>query len=272
MDTTTEPDGAPVRVEALGKHYGKGKGLVRALEDVSFTVARGEFLAIIGPSGSGKSTLLHLVAGLAAPSRGRVLIDGQDLAAMNDRRLTLFRRRKIGLVFQAYNLIPALSAEDNVRLPLLLERGARPAERSGTAAASPDGGKIDGLLRTLGLTDRRRHRPDQLSGGEQQRVAIGRAMVNDPSVILADEATGNLDTASSQRLCRLMRDLAAEEGRTILAVTHDPGVAFWARRILVLKDGRIVKELRPASYRTAGELGAHFQELTSDGQEAAPCA
>ena len=257
--TTPVQTSPPVQVQGLGKCFGKNHSQVVALKDVSFSVARGEFLAVIGPSGSGKSTLLHLIAGLDAPTAGSVLIDGQDLSRMSDRRLTLFRRHKVGLVFQAYNLIPSLSAEDNVRLPLLLEGGR-----------APDTRRVDGLLRSLGLADRCRHRPDQLSGGEQQRVAIARAMINDPAVILADEATGNLDTASSQHLCLLLRDLATDGGRAILAVTHDPNVAFWANRILVLKDGQIVEEIRPSSFRTAGELGAHFQLVTSGGNPFPP--
>jgi putative ABC transport system ATP-binding protein len=254
-DGTGGDDGAPLRAERLSKHYGKGKGAVQALVGVSFRVKRGEFVAIIGPSGSGKSTLLHLLAGLATPSSGSVHVDGQDLAAMNDRRLTLFRRRKIGLVFQAYNLIPSLSAEDNIRLPLLLERGG-PA----------DPARVEKIIQSLGLAQRRKHRPDQLSGGEQQRVAIGRAMVNDPAVILADEATGNLDTASSRRFCQLMHDLSTGQGRTILAVTHDPAVAAWARRVLVLRDGRIVHEVRPAEHADAKELAGRLADMVA-GQD-----
>ncbi len=257
----TEDDHLPVRVEGLSKYYGEGKSAVKALDRVSLTVRQGEFLAIIGPSGSGKSTLLHLIAGLASPDAGRVLVKGRDLAEMGDRELTIFRRRNVGLVFQAYNLIPTLSAEDNLRLPLLLD---------GRVSVPP--GRVEELIRSLGLSERRRHRPDQLSGGEQQRVAIGRAMVTDPAVILADEATGNLDTANARRLCQLMRGLCVDHGRTILAVTHDPNVAVWAQRVLVLRDGRIVAELRPSDYEDARDLGAHLLDLTAGEQEAPACA
>jgi len=254
-------DNVPVRVEGLSKYYGDGRNAVKALDRISLTVKQGEFLAIIGPSGSGKSTLLHLIAGLASPDAGRVLVKGRDLSEMSDRELTIFRRRNVGLVFQAYNLIPTLSAEDNLRLPLLLDGGE---------PVTP--GRVDGLIQSLGLSERRRHRPDQLSGGEQQRVAIGRAMVNDPAVILADEATGNLDSASSRRLCQLMRELCVDHGRTIVAVTHDPSVAVWAQRILVLRDGRIVKGLKPSDYEGVKDLAEHLLDLTAGEQEAPACA
>ncbi|MCE5279068.1 MAG: ABC transporter ATP-binding protein, partial [Planctomycetaceae bacterium] len=190
---TPPPSLPPVEVSDLSMSFGHGPNEVHALRDINLEVDSGEHLAVIGPSGSGKSTLLHLTAGLAAPTAGRVLIGGKDLSTLKDRALTLLRRRRIGMVFQAFNLVPTLSVEDNLRLPLLLERGQ-----------SGDRQKVEFLLETLGLKDRRRHRPDQLSGGEQQRVAIGRAMITNPTVILADEPSGNLDCASGRNLCELM--------------------------------------------------------------------
>ncbi|HOF18584.1 MAG TPA: ABC transporter ATP-binding protein [Phycisphaerae bacterium] len=259
--TMTAQDLPPVQVQNLGKSFGQGKSRVNALVNVSLEVRQGEHVAVIGPSGSGKSTLLHLIAGLTGADFGRVVIAGQDLAEMKDRRLTLFRRRHIGMVFQSYNLIPTLTVEDNLRLPLLLERGRAPAN-----------GRIDALLTTLGLENRRRHRPDQLSGGEQQRVAIGRAMIADPTVILADEPTGNLDSASSRNLCKLLQRLCDEHGRTIITVTHDPAVAVWADRVMVLKDGRIVETLDTSAYDSARELGVRFLEILDRNEGADACA
>lgn len=253
-------DVAPVHVQNLSKSFGQGSSQVRALEGVSLHVGQGEHLAVIGPSGSGKSTLLHLIAGLTSPSAGTVTIDGKALAGMSDCHLTLFRRRHIGMVFQAYNLIPTLSVEDNIRLPLLLERGR-----------STDDQKVESLLETLGLKDRRRHRPDQLSGGEQQRVAIGRAMVTDPTVILADEPSGNLDFANSRKLCELMHRLCTQQSRTIITVTHDPNVAMWAHRVVVLKDGQVVEILTPSAFSSARELGTCFQDIL-ERKEAGTCA
>jgi len=186
----------PLVVENVTKQFRQGAETVDALAGVSLQVAAGQFLAVMGASGSGKSTLLHLMAALAAPSGGRVVINGQDLAELNDTQLTLFRRRNIGLVFQAFNLIPTLSAEENIALPLMLE-GKKPCEVSL---------KVEELMGRLGMSARRSHRPDAMSGGEQQRVAIGRALVNDPAVILADEPTGNLDSANSRAVCELLRD------------------------------------------------------------------
>ena len=258
--TTPSQGHPPVRVSGLDMYFGRGSNRVHALKEVSLEVGGGEHLAIIGPSGSGKSTLLHLIAGLTSPSAGQVLVGGQDLAAMKDRQLTLFRRRHIGMVFQAYNLIPTLNVEDNLRLPLLLERGR-----------SEDRHKVESLLETLGLKDRRRHRPDQLSGGEQQRVAIGRAMITDPTVILADEPSGNLDFSNSRKLCELMHRLCAQQSRTIVTVTHDPGVAMWAHRVMILKDGRIVETLTPSDFSSARELGTRFQDIL-ERKEACACA
>ena len=205
----------PLVVENVSKSFKQGSRSVQALASVSLRVAEGQFLAIMGASGSGKSTLLYLMAGLTPPDSGRILINDQDISHMSDRQLTLFRRRNIGLVFQAFNLIPTLSAWENVALPLMLDR---------KAAASLDG-KVDQLMQTFNLTDRRDHRPDVMSGGEQQRVAIARALIADPAVVLADEPTGNLDSANSKSICELLRDLCAIHGKTIVMVTHEPSVA-----------------------------------------------
>ncbi|MBN1553554.1 MAG: ABC transporter ATP-binding protein [Phycisphaerae bacterium] len=230
--------------------------MVQAIAEVSLQVQAGEHLAVIGPSGSGKSTLLHLIAGLTSPDAGHVAVGGVDLASMNDRRLTLFRRQHIGMIFQSYNLIPTLTVEDNILLPLLLGKGR-----------SRRDGHIDVLLDTLGLTDRRRHRPDELSGGEQQRVAIARALIADPTVILADEPTGNLDSLNGQKLCEMISKLRKEQKRTIITVTHDPSVAIWADRVLVLRDGWIVETLSTDSYSTSKELGERFLEVLSRDAE-----
>jgi putative ABC transport system ATP-binding protein len=241
---------APVVVENAAKNFRQGDRSVRALDGVSLDIQRGQFVAIMGASGSGKSTLLHLMAALAKPDGGRVMIDGQDPATMNDRTLTKFRRRHIGLVFQAFNLIPTLSAEENVALPLMLDGRLGREENA----------KVEELLRSLGLIDRRLHRPDAMSGGEQQRVAIGRALVTDPAVILADEPTGNLDSANSRAVCELLRDLSIIHGKTVVMVTHEPTVAAYASEVAVLKDGKLVE--RFATEGTAGSQGlaARYQE------------
>jgi putative ABC transport system ATP-binding protein len=207
----------------------------------------------MGASGSGKSTLLHVMAGLTRPDAGQIVVDGQDLSAMSDYRLTLFRRRHIGLVFQAFNLIPTLTAQDNVLLPALAD---------GRAGLVDD--QLDALLTRLGLADRRRHRPDALSGGEQQRVAIARAMIGSPSIILADEPTGSLDSVTGQSICRLLQELCKEQGRTIVVVTHEPAVAVWAQRIVVLKDGRILTEFATAQFQDAHSLAAHYQDIVNN--------
>src|SRR5947199_1009908 len=220
---------APLVVDKAVKQFRQGDRLVHALNGVSLEVNQGVFLAIMGASGSGKSTLLHLMAGLAKPEMGKVLVNGTNLVALTDRELTLFRRRNIGLVFQAFNLIPTLTAEENIALPLLLDG-------KDESAAAP---KIAELSETLGLTSRRSHRPDAMSGGEQQRVAIGRALVTDPAVLLADEPTGNLDSSNSRAVCELLRDLCSIHNKTIVMVTHEPTVAAYAQEVAVLKDGRL---------------------------------
>jgi putative ABC transport system ATP-binding protein len=244
---------SPLVVENVIKTFRQGQQIVTALAGVSLEVATGQFLAIMGASGSGKSTLLHLMAGLAAPDAGKVLLAGQDLSAMNDKQLTLFRRRQIGLVFQAFNLIPTLSAEENVALPLLLE-GRRPDEIAL---------KTRELLERLGMTARRAHRPDALSGGEQQRAAIGRALVSDPAVVLADEPTGNLDSANSKAVCELLRDLSVIHNKTIVMVTHEPAVAAYATEVAVLKDGKLVERFPTEGPENGHGLARRYAELVA---------
>jgi putative ABC transport system ATP-binding protein len=250
--TTTLP--TPLVVERATKQFRQGEVIIEALKNVSLTINRGEYVAVMGASGSGKSTLLHVMAGLTKPDRGRILVDGQDLSAMSDRRLTHFRRRHVGLVFQAFNLISMLTAEDNILLPLL----AAGQGQSGN-------GRLHELLARLDLTARRRHRPDALSGGEQQRVAIARALVADPSIILADEPTGSLDSVSGQNICRLLRELCREQKRTIVVVTHEPAVAVWAERIVVLKDGQVLTEFKTSEYPDLHSLAAHYQDIVGTG-------
>lgn len=244
MPTVLEADG-------LAKVYGGAGDPVPALSDVSLSVEAGTFVAVMGASGSGKSTLLHLLAGLDTPSAGRVRIEGHDLTAMSDHKRTLFRRRRLGIVFQAYNLLPVLTARENVALPLMVD-GVRP--RSVQA-------KVDELLRTVDLTARQTHRPQALSGGEQQRVAIARALVNDPAILLADEPTGNLDSRHGQEIWRLLKALVRDHGRTVIAVTHEAHGAAHADRIIVLKDGRIVGEIEEDGGFDAALVAARYAEL-----------
>jgi putative ABC transport system ATP-binding protein len=218
-------------LEAVGlrKRYAMGEVSVEALRGVDFVVKRGEFVAIMGPSGSGKSTLLHLLGGLDDPTEGEVLLAGQPLAQLSDDRLTLIRRRQVGFVFQFFNLLPTLTAAENVALPLLID-GRRLEDHED---------RIADLLALVGLADRAGHRPDQLSGGEQQRVAIARAFVTDPEVVLADEPTGNLDSAAGEEILRLLRRMRDEKGQTIVMVTHNEHAAEYADRIVRLRDGHL---------------------------------
>jgi putative ABC transport system ATP-binding protein len=248
----------PLCVERLTKRFRQGNAFVEALKDVSLTIDRGQFVAVMGASGSGKSTLLHVMAGLTRPDAGQVAVDGQKLAALSDYQLTLFRRRHIGLVFQAFNLIPTLTARDNILLPLLADGRSHLGD-----------GPLDTLLARLGLADRQRHRPDALSGGEQQRVAIARAIIGDPSIILADEPTGSLDSVTGQSICKLLRELCKEQGRTIVVVTHEPAVAVWAERIVVLKDGRILTEFPTEQFHDVHQLAAHYQDVVNAPTEVA---
>ncbi len=221
-----------LRVEHLSKHYGAGENLVRAVDDVSFSVEKGEFLAIIGPSGSGKSTLLHILGGVDRPTAGKVFVDGQDVYAQNDEQLAIFRRRQVGLIYQFYNLIPVLTAEENMTLPVLLDGREVNKER------------LEELLDTLALTDRRKNLPNQLSGGQQQRVSIGRALMNAPAVVLADEPTGNLDSKNSQEIVQLLKYSNRHYGQTLIVITHDESIALQADRIIAIEDGKIVRDER----------------------------
>ena len=247
---------SPLHAQGVIKRFQQGEGAVTALAGVDLEVVAGEFVAIMGASGSGKSTLLHALAGLTGIDGGRILVDGQDLATLSDAALTRFRRERIGLVFQAFNLIPTLSAEDNVRLPAL--------GRAGLEAT------VDRLFTRLGLGERRRHKPDALSGGEQQRVAIARALVCDPAILLVDEPTGSLDSVAGQNLCTLLRGLCSDERRTIVVVTHEPAVARWADRVVVLRDGRQVDAFATTGLPDAQALAQRYQAaLTAPGATAA---
>lgn len=219
-----------LRVEHLTKTYGTGEAAVKAVDDVSFSVQKGEFVAIVGPSGSGKSTLLHILGGVDKPSSGKVFINGTDVYSLNETKLAIFRRRQIGLVYQFYNLIPVLNVEENITLPLLLD------ERKS------DAGQLQGLLNTLNLSDRSKHLPNQLSGGQQQRVSIGRALINSPAIVLADEPTGNLDSKNSADIMELLRYSNKTFDQTLLLITHDQNIALGAGRILAIEDGRIVRD------------------------------
>ena len=219
-----------LEVKNLSKIYGKGDTLVKAVDDVSFTVEQGEFVAIIGPSGSGKSTLLHIIGGVDTPTTGNVIIDGTDITKLKESPLSIFRRRQIGLVYQFYNLIPILTVEENLTLPLLLD-GRKPNKE-----------QIDYLVSNLGLSDRLKHLPNQLSGGQQQRVSIGRALANNPALLLADEPTGNLDSENSKEIVALLRKFNREHNQTVIMITHDERIAQSADRIIAIEDGKIVKD------------------------------
>jgi len=215
------------------KQYNMGEVTVSALQEVSFSVTKGEFVAVMGPSGSGKSTLLHLLGGLDEPTSGDIALADHAITHLSDDEVTVVRRRKVGFIFQFYNLVPTLTAAENVGLPLLID-GQRVDRHKE---------KIDKLLKMVGLADRSDHKPDQLSGGQQQRVAIARAFVNDPEIVLADEPTGNLDSQSGTAILELLRRSAEALGQTIVMVTHDPRAASYADRVVFLKDGRIVQNL-----------------------------
>ncbi|MBI3741258.1 MAG: ABC transporter ATP-binding protein [Chloroflexi bacterium] len=225
---------AVLQVESVKKKYQLGQVSVDALAGVDFAVQAGEFVAIMGPSGSGKSTLLHLLGGLDQASEGEVILAGNKLALLKDDAITLVRRRNVGFIFQFYNLMPTLTAEENIALPLLID-GKNPADFRA---------RIDQLLNLVGLADRRLHKPDQLSGGQQQRVAIARAFVTAPSIVLADEPTGNLDSKSGEEVLDLLRHSAVNLKQTIVMVTHDPKAASYSDRVVFLKDGKIVDEIK----------------------------
>ena len=219
-----------LKVEHLSKLYGTGENQIRALDDVSFTVENGQFLAIIGPSGSGKSTLLHILGGVDKPTSGKVYLNGEDVFAQSEDQLAIFRRRQVGLIYQFYNLIPVLNVVENITLPVQL-----------------DGQKVNkdylsDLLDTLNLKGRETHLPNQLSGGQQQRVSIGRALMNNPAVVLADEPTGNLDSKNSQEIMELLKASNKKYGQTLIVITHDENIALQADRIIAIEDGKIVRD------------------------------
>lgn len=221
-----------LRIEHLSKVYGQGENQVRAVDDVSFSVEKGEFLAIIGPSGSGKSTLLHILGGVDRPTSGKVYVDGQDVYAQDEDHLAIFRRRQVGLIYQFYNLIPVLNVVENMTLPVLMDGRAVNRQR------------LDELLDVLGLRGREKHLPNQLSGGQQQRVSIGRALMSAPAVVLADEPTGNLDSKNSQEIVELLKLSNRKYGQTLVIITHDENIALQAHRIIAIEDGRITRDQR----------------------------
>ena len=221
-----------LRVENLNKTYGKGENQVKAVDNISFSVEKGEFIAIIGASGSGKSTLLHLIGGVDRPTSGKVFIDGKDIYTLNDDNLAIFRRRQIGLIYQFYNLIPVLNVTENITLPTKLD-GREVNER-----------RLNDLLKTLGLEKRKYNLPNQLSGGQQQRVSIGRAMMNEPALMLADEPTGNLDSKASEEIISLLRLSNKKYNQTVIVITHDEKIALEADRVITIDDGKIIKDER----------------------------
>ena len=221
-----------LKVENLSKIYGKGENQVKAVDNVSFSVEKGEFVAIVGASGSGKSTLLHLLGGVDRPTSGKVFIDGKDIYKLNDENLAIFRRRQVGLIYQFYNLIPILNVEENITLPCNLD--GKEVNRE----------KLEELLKTLKLENRRKHLPNELSGGQQQRVSIGRAVINSPAIMLADEPTGNLDSQASEEIISLLRLSNKKYNQTVIVITHDEKIALEADRVIKIDDGKIVKDER----------------------------
>ena len=219
-----------LKIEHLSKIYGKGDTEVRALDDVSFTVPKGQFVAIIGPSGSGKSTLLHILGGVDQPSEGQVVVDGTVITDLKEDKLAVFRRRQVGLIYQFYNLIPILTVEENMTLPLLLDD------------KKVDRAHFDSLVQVLGLQHRLGHLPSELSGGQQQRVSIGRALMNNPAILLADEPTGNLDSKNSKEIVELLRSFNKSLNQTVIIITHDERIALDADRVIAVEDGKIVKD------------------------------
>lgn len=221
-----------LKVEHLKKNYGKGNTLVKALDDVSFSVEKGEFVAVVGASGSGKSTLLHLLGGVDKPTSGKIIIDGEDIYNLNETNLAIFRRRQVGLIYQFYNLIPILNVKENMTLPILLD------------GKTPDETYLKELIETLGLSNRVNHLPNELSGGQQQRVSIGRALMNRPALLLADEPTGNLDSKASKDIIELLKLSNKKYKQTIIMITHDHELALNADRIITIDDGKIVSDER----------------------------
>ena len=219
-----------LRVEHLKKTYGEGENAVHALDDVSFSIEKGEFTAIIGPSGSGKSTLLHILGAVDVPTSGKVYMDGQDVFAQNEEELAVFRRRQVGLIYQFYNLIPVLNVRENITLPILMD-GRKINEK-----------RLQEMIHTLRLEGREKHLPNQLSGGQQQRVSIGRALMNAPAVVLADEPTGNLDSRNSHEIMELLKESNKRYNQTLIMITHDENIALQADRIIAIEDGRITRD------------------------------
>ena len=219
-----------LRVEHLTKTYGNGDTAVTALDDISFSVQKGEFVAIIGPSGSGKSTLLHILGGVDTPTSGKVIVDQTDIYDMDETKLAIFRRRQIGLIYQFYNLIPVLNVKENITLPLLLD--GREENRD----------NLNSIVEVLGLGHRLKHLPNQLSGGQQQRVSIGRALINSPAIVLADEPTGNLDSKNSGEIVKLFKQLHRERNQTLIIITHDENIALHANRVISIQDGKISRD------------------------------
>lgn len=220
-----------LKVENLTKTYGSGENLVHAVDDVSFSVEKGEFVAIVGASGSGKSTLLHLIGGVDRPTSGKIFVDGNDISKMNDDKLAVFRRRPVGIVYQFYNLIPILTVEENITLPCDLDGRGVDRER------------LEMILDSFGLRARRKHLPNQLSGGQQQRTSIARALINNPSLVLADEPTGNLDSKSSEEVMSMLKMCNQSYGHTVIMITHNLDIAKQADRIITISDGKIVEEV-----------------------------
>lgn len=220
-----------LKVENLTKTYGSGENLVNAVDDVSFSVEKGEFVAIVGASGSGKSTLLHLIGGVDRPTSGKIFVDGNDISKMNDDKLAVFRRRQVGIVYQFYNLIPILTVEENITLPCDLDGRGVDRER------------LEMILDSFGLRARRKHLPNQLSGGQQQRTSIARALINNPSLVLADKPTGNLDSKSSEEVMSMLKMCNQSYGQTVIMITHNLDIAKQADRIITISDGKIVEEV-----------------------------
>lgn len=220
-----------LKVENLTKTYGSGENLVHAVDDVSFSVEKGEFVAIVGASGSGKSTLLHLIGGVDRPTSGKIFVDGNDISKMNDDKLAVFRRRQVGIIYQFYNLIPILTVEENITLPCDLDGRGVDRER------------LEMILDSFGLRARRKHLPNQLSGGQQQRTSIARALINNPSLVLADEPTGNLDSKSSDEVMSMLKMCNQSYGQTVIMITHNLDIAKQADRVITISDGKIVEEV-----------------------------
>jgi putative ABC transport system ATP-binding protein len=244
---------AILETQRVSKRYQMGEVTVNALESVDFGVEEGEFVAIMGPSGSGKSTLLHLLGGLDGPSDGEVTLAGKPLSRLNDREITLIRRRNVGFIFQFFNLLPTLTAEENIALPLVIDGQNTKQHQE----------KIDRLLELVGLSERRHHKPDQLSGGQQQRVAIARAFVTDPAIVLADEPTGNLDSKTGEEILTLLRRSCDELGQTVVVVTHDARAASFADRVVFLMDGHVVDQLKMNDERAENirQIQRHLRAL-----------